>query len=160
MLFTSLNILFFWMTWTTLVLSHSPLRVELFGTLAIRLVFYLAPSIFFFLFDTILPSAASSIKAQGHIALPSGHKRRKISRKEIKVIGWSLFNILLSIAVQGATEFTLTKVLRRRSLIRVAVRLPYPWGIMIDVVRGFIVREVCLTFFSFQFVLVLLLMMV
>jgi hypothetical protein len=142
MLFTSLNLLFFWMTWTTLVLSHSPLHVELFGTFAIRLVFYLAPSIFFFLFDTILPSAASSIKAQGNIGLPSGHKRRKISRKEIKVIGWSLFNILLSIAVQGATEFTLTKVLRRRSLIRVAVRLPYPWGIMIDIVRGFIVREI------------------
>ncbi|KAF5016745.1 hypothetical protein F66182_11466, partial [Fusarium sp. NRRL 66182] len=93
MLFTSLNLLFFWMTWTTLVLSHSPLRVELFGTLAIRLVFYLAPSIFFFAFDTILPYAASSIKAQGQVALPSGHKRRKISRMELKIIGWSLFNI-------------------------------------------------------------------
>lgn len=142
MLFTGLNFLFFWMTWTTLVLSHSPLRVELFGTLAIRLVFYLAPSIFFFLFDSILPHAAYSIKAQGQIALPSGHKRRKISRTEVKIIGWSLFNIFLSIAVQGAAEFTLTTVLRWRSLIKVAVRLPYPWGITIDIVRGFIVREV------------------
>ena len=148
MLFTSLNLLFFWMTWTTLVLSHSPLRVELFGTLAIRLVFYLAPSIFFFAFDTILPYAAASIKAQGHIALPSGHKRRRISRTEIKIIAWSLFNVLLGIAVQGAAEFTLTKVLRWRSLIKVAVRLPYPWGITIDVVRGFIVREVSSSFFS------------
>lgn len=142
MLFTGLNFLFFWLTWTTLVLSHSPLRVELFGTFVIRLVFYLAPSIFFFLFDTILPYAASSIKAQGHIALPSGDKRRKISRKEVKIIGWSLFNIFFSIAVQAAAEFTLTKVLRRRSLIKVAVRLPYPWGITTDIVRGFILREV------------------
>ncbi|KAH8697362.1 sterol desaturase family [Talaromyces proteolyticus] len=139
---TSLNFLFFWMTWTTLVLSHSPLRVELFGTLAIRLVFYLVPSLFFFLFDALLPAASMSIKAQGNIGLPSGHKRKRLSRTEAKIVAWSLFNILLSIAAQGAIEFTLTKTLRFRSAIRVAVRLPYPWGITIDIVRGFIVREI------------------
>lgn len=143
MLFTtSLNFLFFWMTWTTLVLSHSPLKVELFGTLAIRLVFYLVPSLAFFAFDTLLPSAALSFKAQGNAGLPSGHKRRKPTLNEGKIVAWSLFNILFSIIVQGVIEFTLTKLLRWRSLIKVAVRLPYPWGIVIDVTRGFIVREI------------------
>jgi hypothetical protein len=143
MLFTtSLNFLFFWLTWTTLVLSHSPLKVELFGTLVVRLIFYLVPSVIFFLFDIALPSASLTFKAQGNVGLPSGHKRRKPTLNEAKIVAWSLFNILLSIAAQGAIEFTLTKLLRWRSLIKVAVRLPYPWGITIDVARGFIIREV------------------
>ncbi|CRG85004.1 hypothetical protein PISL3812_02160 [Talaromyces islandicus] len=139
---TSLNFLFFWMTWTTLVLSHPPLKVELFGTLAVRLIFYLMPSLFFFLFDALLPSASISIKAQGHIGLPSGHKRKRLGQTEVKIVAWSLVNILLSLAAQGAIEFTLTKTFRFRSAIKVAVSLPYPWGITIDVVRGFIVREI------------------
>lgn len=124
------------------MLSHSPLRVEVFGTLAVRLICYLVPSLIFFFFDTLLPTASYSIKAQGHLGLPSGHKRRKPGRNEAMIIGWSLFNVSLSIAVQCAIEFGLTKLLRWRSLIKVAVRLPYPWGITIDIVRGFIVREV------------------
>lgn len=139
---TSLNFLFFWMTWTTLVLSHPPIRVEVFGTAAVRLVFYLAPSILFFLFDTLLPSAAVSIKAQGQVALPTGHKRGKLGWKEAKIVAWSLFNITLSIALQGAIESILTRTFRLRSAIKIAVRLPYPWGIVTDVVRGFVVREV------------------
>lgn len=123
-------------------MSHSPMRVEMFGTAAVRLVFYLAPSIVFFLFDTLLPTAAVSIKAQGQVALPTGHKRGKLRWKEAKIVAWSLFNIILSIALQGAIEFTLTKTFRVRSAIKVAVRLPYPWGIVTDIVRGFVVREV------------------
>lgn len=130
------------MTWTTLVLSHSPLKVELFGTFAVRIVFYLVPSLVFLAFDILLPTASLSFKAQGNAGLPSGHKRRKPGINEAKIVGWSLFNILLCIALQGAIEFFLTKWLRWRSLIKVAVRLPYPWGITIDIVRGFIVREV------------------
>lgn len=140
---TSLNFLFFWLTWTTLVLSHSPLRVELFGTAATRLLFYLFPSTLFFVFDVLFPSASASIKAQGQIALPTGHKRRKLGGTEIWIAAWSILNIILSISAQAIVEYTLTKILRVKSAIKVSVRLPYPWALLVDLVRGFILREVC-----------------
>ncbi len=52
---TSLNLLFFYLTWTTLVLSHSALRIELFGTLVIRIIFYILPATLFLAFDAALP---------------------------------------------------------------------------------------------------------
>ncbi|TKA32192.1 hypothetical protein B0A49_13471, partial [Cryomyces minteri] len=61
---TSLNILFFYVIWTTLVLSHSPLNVEVYGSLAIRAIFYILPSLLFLAFDTAFPSLAVGVKAQ------------------------------------------------------------------------------------------------
>src|SRR3954468_16628820 len=68
---TSLNLLFFYMTWTTLVLSHSPLKIELMGVFGLRLVFWLAPSLLFLLVDTLLPSLAENLKYNGASALPA-----------------------------------------------------------------------------------------
>ncbi|KAJ9270046.1 hypothetical protein DTO212C5_3785 [Paecilomyces variotii] len=138
---TSLNILFFYMTWTTLVLSHAPLRVEIFGTLAVRLLFYLVPSLLFFLFDILTPSAAVVIKAHGETGLPAGSKRGKTTLKEAKVVGWSVLNLALSIAAQAGIEYILTKVLGVRSALKISIKLPMPWGIVKDLVRGFLVRE-------------------
>lgn len=147
---TSLNLLFFYMTWATLVLSHPPLRVEIFGTLAVRLLFYLSPSLLFFLFDVLTPSAAVVIKAQGETGLPAGSKRGKTGMKEAKVAGWAVLNLVLSIAAQACIEYVLTKVFGLRSALKISMRLPLPWGIVKDLVRGFLVREVC-TLMSFLF---------
>ncbi|KAL1962690.1 hypothetical protein VTN77DRAFT_9234 [Rasamsonia byssochlamydoides] len=150
---TSLNFLFFYMTWATLVLSHPPLRVELVGTAAVRFIFYLLPTLLFFLFDILLPSASVAIKAQGEIGLPTGSKRRsRIGWKEAKVVAWSIVNLAFGVLAQGAVEYVLTKVLRYRSAIRVSLRLPYPWDIVMDLVKAFVVREV-LTYVIHRFAL-------
>ncbi|KAL2221191.1 sterol desaturase family [Thermoascus aurantiacus ATCC 26904] len=139
---TSLNLLFFYMTWATLVLSHPPLRVEIFGTAAVRLLFYLFPSLLFFLFDVLAPSAALVFKAQGETGLPAGSRRGRTGRREAKVVGWAVVNLVLSVAVQGAVEYVLTRVAGARSALRVSIKLPMPWEVAKDLVRGLLGREV------------------
>ncbi|OJJ35430.1 hypothetical protein ASPWEDRAFT_509594 [Aspergillus wentii DTO 134E9] len=139
---TSLNLVFFYMTWTTLVLSHPPLRVELFGTLAVRVLFFVLPSLLFFLFDILTPSAAVVLKAQGEAGLPGGSKRGKIRWKEIKVAGWALINLAMGIAIQVAIEQVRTEVFGTKSALKVSMKLPMPWEIVKDLLRGTLGREV------------------
>lgn len=139
---TSLNLVFFYMTWSTLVLSHPPLRVEIFGTLMVRLLFYFLPSLLFFLFDILTPSAAVVVKAQGDAGLPGGDRRGKIRLKELKVAGWGVFNLLLGIAMQAGVEVIRTQIFGQRSALRVSMTLPMPGEIVKDMVRGTLGREV------------------
>ncbi|KAL4894039.1 hypothetical protein BDV59DRAFT_20459 [Aspergillus ambiguus] len=139
---TTLNLIFFYMTWTTLVLSHPPIRVELFGTLMVRLLFYILPSLLFFLFDILTPSAAVVIKAQGEAGLPSGKKRGKIRLKEVKVAGWALANVVLGIVAQAAIENTQTALFGMRSALKISIRLPMPFDIVKDMLCGLLVREI------------------
>ncbi|KAJ5158623.1 uncharacterized protein N7500_008274 [Penicillium coprophilum] len=138
---TSLNLLFFYLTWSTLVLSHSRLRVELFGTIAVRVLFFALPSILFFLFDILTPSAAILIKAHGATGLPGGRRRRRIHAKELKIAGWSLFNLCLSIAVQGVLETILVQTLGKRSALKVSLKLPMPFEICKDLTMAMLGRE-------------------
>ncbi|KAJ5486016.1 hypothetical protein N7530_000316 [Penicillium desertorum] len=138
---TSLNLLFFYMTWSTLVLSHSRLRVELFGTIAVRVLFYALPSIVFFLFDILTPSASILIKAHGATGLPGGRRRRRIRAKELKVAGWALFNLSLGIAVQGVLETVLVRTLGKRSALKVSLKLPMPFEICRDLSLAMLGRE-------------------
>ncbi|KAB8271351.1 hypothetical protein BDV30DRAFT_213601 [Aspergillus minisclerotigenes] len=149
---TSLNIIFFYMTWTTLVLSHPPLRVELFGTAAVRLLFFLLPSLLFFLFDILTPSAAVVVKAQGEAGLPSGSKRGKVRMKDLKVAGWAILNILLGFAAQAAIEEVRTELFGMRSALRVTMKLPMPWEMVKDLLRGLLAREI-LTYNIHRFIL-------
>ncbi|KAI9673539.1 MAG: hypothetical protein M1829_004046 [Trizodia sp. TS-e1964] len=121
---TSLNLFFFYMTWATLVLSHPPVYIEVIGSLAIRVLFFLIPSTLFFLFDMLVPSLASSIKTQGPAALPTKGAR------------------MFGVALQTGVEEFLIRVLHYKSALRVTTTLPYPWAIVKDVFRGMIVREV------------------
>ncbi|KAJ5561860.1 hypothetical protein N7535_003678 [Penicillium sp. DV-2018c] len=139
---TSLNLLFFYMTWSTLVLSHSRLRVEIFSTIAVRFLFYAVPSILFFLFDILTPSAAVLVKAQGSAGLPGGRRRRRIRAKELKVAGWALFNLCLGIAAQGILETGLVTVLGKRSVLKVSLRLPMPFEICKGLTQALLGREV------------------
>ncbi|EFE43350.1 hypothetical protein TRV_01910 [Trichophyton verrucosum HKI 0517] len=140
---TSLNLIFFYLTWTTLVLSHGPLKVELVGTTAVRLIFYFIPSVLFFLFDILIPSASVVLKVYGKDGLPQG-KKKKYGSSELKVAGWAIFNLILGIAAQGLIEFVLTRVLGVKSRLKVTTKLPLPWDIIKGVGRALIIREVCL----------------
>lgn len=137
-------------TWSTLVLSQPPLRVEIVGTLAVRALFFLAPALLFLLFDSVIPSLAVSLKTQGAPALPArtggvqGTKRSKGRPQWYLVVGLSLCNIALSIALQAAVELLFTRLLKIRSALKITTTLPMPWSIGKDVVRGLVLREVSL----------------
>lgn len=141
---TSLNILFFYLTWSTLILSNSPLKVEIIGTLAIRLFFYILPSFGFLLFDITLPNVAAGIKEHGDGALPlsEGVGRRK--SRWWKVSLTSVGNVLLAVALQLGVELLFTEVFHIRSALKVTTSLPMPWGIAQHLFSGFLMREVCL----------------
>lgn len=145
---TSLNLLFFYMTWSTLVLTQPPLRVEIVGTLGIRFLFFLVPSTLFLIFDSILPSLAIGMKKQGSAALPTRAGGAQVSRRGAtrprwyKVIGLSVFNIFLGLVIQAGVELLFTQVFHIRSALRVTTTLPMPWSICKDLMRALVLREV------------------
>ncbi|KAJ5752624.1 hypothetical protein N7520_009541 [Penicillium odoratum] len=139
---TSLNFIFFYVTWSTLVLSHSPLRVELVGSVAVRLLFYVLPSLLFFLFDILTPSAAVILKAQGEAGLPSGRKKGNVRVRDLKVAGWSIFNLLLAAVLQAGVETLLVQGLRIRSAVKVSMKLPMPWEMGKGLLVGLLIREI------------------
>jgi hypothetical protein len=170
----SLNLLFFYLTWSTLILSHSAIRIEIIGTLAIRIIFFLAPSTLFLLFDSLIPSLAAPTKLQGASALPvppSSSRRRRTTQRRIrnsasisssgadsgpyawwKVVLLSTFNILLGTVLQAGVELLLTTYLRRKSALKVTTTLPLPWSIGKDLVRCFVLREL-LQYYIHRFLL-------
>lgn len=143
---TSLNLLFFYMTWSTLVLSHNPLYVELFGTLAIRLVFFLIPSIVFLLFDTLLPSLAESIKYGGASALPPRNARALGTTLLL-----ALLNIVLETALEAGASLGLT-LLFGRVPFKASTTLPLPWAIFKQLGWLYVSRE-ALTYYVHKTVL-------
>jgi hypothetical protein len=124
------------------VLSQPPLKVEVVGTLGIRLLFFLVPSLFFLLFDTIIPSLSVGLKTQGADGLPTRGRRGGSRPQWYQIIGVSLLNILLSVAIQAGVEVLFTEVFHIRSALKVTTTLPMPWSIAKDVLRGLVFREV------------------
>lgn len=118
------------------------------GTLGVRTLFFLVPSLLFLFFDSAIPSLAVGLKRQGAPALPArtggvqGTKRGKGRPQWYSVLGLSLFNIGVSIALQAAVELLFTKVFKIRSALKITTTLPMPWSIGKDVVRGLVLREV------------------
>ena len=114
--------------------SYSPLQLELFGPLTIRLALYIIPSLIFLLFDIGVPSLAVEFKAQGAWGIPTKQKggRAKIRR----VIVWSVANVVLCVVLQASVEFLVTDVLRMKSLLVIKGsrwglnHLPNPWAMV------------------------------
>jgi hypothetical protein len=112
------------------------------------------------LFDTLIPSLAVGIKSQGGSALPTRTGGVQVSRRGGRpewytVIGLSLFNICLGVAVQAGVELLFTEVLSIRSALKVTTTLPMPWGLAKDVVRGLLLREVMSIVLSTKIVLII-----
>ncbi|KAJ8119794.1 hypothetical protein ONZ43_g3334 [Nemania bipapillata] len=143
---TSLNLLFFYMTWTTLVLSHSPLKIELVGTLAVRIVFWLVPSLFFLLFDTLVPSLAESIKLYGSASIP-----RRNAPSLAKQALLAILNLAMFTALQAAISVAATSLLHR-PLFKTTTTLPLPWHIIKHIVMLYTAREV-LTYYIHRHIL-------
>ena len=136
---TSLNLLFFYLTWSTLLFSHSALKVEFIGTLAVRCIFYLFPALFFLLFDALLPSIARAVKQHGEVGIATQQADGKRWRN---IMGISVFNLGLGVALQMGVECVVTKVLMGKSVVRITTTLPFPWAIGKDLLKGYAAREV------------------
>jgi hypothetical protein len=102
------------------------------------------PSLSFLAFDTVLPSASSSLKALGPNGLPLPSKNM-YSRPNIlrlaRILAFSVFNTLLGITIQSLTEILFTRVFTVRSALRVTTSLPTPYAIVKDLLRGYVLRE-------------------
>jgi hypothetical protein len=138
---TSLNLLFFYFTWTTLVLSHSALKIEFISTLAVRSFFLLLPTYLFLAFDTLLPGVAANFKEHGAAAIPTNERRSERGRW-IRVVALNTCNVLLGVAAQVGIEYLLTKTLKQKSALRIVSTLPMPIGMLKDLCKGFALREV------------------
>ncbi|KAK5661124.1 hypothetical protein OQA88_11014 [Cercophora sp. LCS_1] len=143
---TSLNLLFFYMTWSTLVLSHSPLKIELLGTTGLRIVFWLIPSLFFLLVDILLPSLAESIKYNGTSALPP-----RDPKALARLITLALLNLSLATLLEGALSLGTATVLGA-PVFRTATTLPLPWQMAKHVGLLFLAREI-LTYYIHRYIL-------
>jgi hypothetical protein len=141
---TTLNFFFFYITWSTLILSHPPLRVEFIGTLVVRLVFYIFPSLFFAGFDALLPSAAQSFKSKdlGKDAVPLVRANRRKTLRYLRFIGWSLLNVFIATVVQVLLEIIFTRILGMRSALRVVTAPPSPFSIVKHILFGYLLRDV------------------
>ena len=139
---TSLNLLFFYLTWSTLILSNPPLKIEVIGTLAIRILFYILPSLGFLAFDGGVPTTATKLKEHGDVALPLGEEQGGKKGRWWKIALVSVGNVLLGVAVQAGIELLFTQVLHIRSALKVTTSVPMPWTIGIDLIRGLLLREV------------------
>ncbi|EGR53142.1 uncharacterized protein TRIREDRAFT_53859 [Trichoderma reesei QM6a] len=133
---TSLNLLFFYMTWSTLVLSQPPLVVHTAGILAIRIVFFLLPSLATLLFDVSLPSLAEGIKHGGRSALPP-RDAKSLSR----LVGLVLLNMAILTAVEAGIDFAFTHFFFKEPIFKTATTLPLPWQIFKHVLILLSARE-------------------
>ncbi|KAK1246582.1 hypothetical protein MKX08_000384 [Trichoderma sp. CBMAI-0020] len=143
---TSLNLLFFYMTWSTLVLSQPPIVVHIFGILAIRIVFFLIPSLATLFFDVSLPSLAEGIKHGGRSALPP-----RDAAALARLLGLVLLNLAILTAIEGALSFAFMLVFNE-PVFKTTTTLPLPWGIAKHVLVLLSARETLL-YYIHRFVL-------
>ncbi|KAK3078681.1 hypothetical protein LTS18_006898, partial [Coniosporium uncinatum] len=123
-----LNLAFFWLFWSTLLLSYTPLQIELYSALLIRTTCYLLPSALSLLFDTLLPSLAITLKEHKSRALPLNQPSGL--PKLLRITALSTFNVALGLALQTSLEHLATETLHLRSTLLIAARLPLPWTIL------------------------------
>lgn len=133
---TSLNLLFFYMTWSTLVLSHSPLKIEIVGTTALRIALWLVPSLLFLAFDTILPSLSANLKFNGDSALPP-----RDPKSLLRLTGLALLNLALETAVEAAISLGLS-IIFGSPVFRTSTTLPLPWQMLKHIALLLAAREV------------------
>ena len=130
------------MTWAILIRSNDPLRVEFLGTLGVRILFYILPSLGFLVFDSATPNLAVNIKEHGETALPMGDEQGGRRGRWWKITLVSIGNVMLGIAIQMSLEALFTQVLHTRSLLKVSAYVPMPWSIVKELVLGLLLREV------------------
>lgn len=139
---TTFNFLFFYLTWAILIRSNDPLKVELLGTLVVRLMFYVLPSFAFLLFDGATPQLAVNVKEHGELALATGEKQGGPRGRWWKIASISVLNLFSGVALQVLTELVFTRILHIRSALKISSTPPFPWSIAKDLCFGLVLREI------------------
>jgi hypothetical protein len=142
----SLNILFFYLTWSTLVLSHNPVKIELIGVATLRVIFWLLPSLLFLLLDTLVPSLAKDIKHGYSAALPP-----RDAATLAGILALASANLILSLGVEFGASLGLATVLQT-PVFRTSTTLPLPWQMVKHVAVLVAAREL-LTYSIHRYVL-------
>ncbi|CAK7203996.1 hypothetical protein SEUCBS139899_006747 [Sporothrix eucalyptigena] len=178
---TSINVLFFYLTWTTLVMSYAPLHIALAGVLTLRVLLWMIPSLLFLGFDTGVPSLAASTKLGGGASLPPRDQRVLAKILLLGVVNL-LIESLLQAGLQAALPIVSTGVssawttlsalvfkpkprsyfsyFSRTSrptpvdaaLFRTTSTLPLPWLVLKQTVLLFLLREV-LVYYGHRYLL-------
>ena len=127
--YTSLNILFFYLTWRLLLATHTHLTIIFLGTALVRAVFYWIPTLAFLAFDTLVPTLAASLKIRGRAGVASRWPER------LHILAWSLANMALGAGLHALAEHL------TGPWIRVSPRLPLPREVLAHVLAAFALRE-------------------
>jgi len=142
---SSLNMLFFYLTWVTLVLSQPPIRIELIGSIAVRIIFYWFPTLFFTTFEALMPESTNDWKIRRGEPV-SGHDKFWIGLT-------GLTNHLIVTLLQGILEYMFTQLLpHRRPIFNIGTTLPMPWTILKHVLLVLTIREL-ITYFLHRYLL-------
>lgn len=139
---TSLNLLFFYATWSTLVLTHDATTIHATALVVLRIVLWLIPSLLFLAFDTLFPGLASSIKFAGAASIP---------RRPLRLLALAVFNMLLVTAVEAGLSYGFHYG-TRKPLFRTSTTLPLPWQLFKHILILFAARE-SLTYYTHRFLL-------
>lgn len=152
---TSINLLFFYATWSTLVFTHDPIAIHATSLFAMRVFLWLIPSLLFLTFDSLVPSLAASIKFAGHAGLPSWTRGKggkgSAPYRAPRLIGLAVFNLTLLTAVEGGLAHAF-RFFVGQPLFRTSTTLPLPWQIFKHIATLFAAREV-LTYYTHRYVL-------
>jgi Fatty acid hydroxylase superfamily len=142
---SSLNLLFFYLTWATLIMTQPPLRIELLGSFAMRILFYWIPTILFTAFEGLMPGLSSDLKIR------SGPSVGGKDKFWIALNG--LMNQVIATVIQGLIQFSYSKLLMQKSSVfDIGTTLPLPWNIATDILLLLSVREV-ITYTLHRFIL-------
>ncbi|KAG6134556.1 hypothetical protein E4U22_000611 [Claviceps purpurea] len=133
---TSVNLIFIYMTWSSLVFSHYPLEIHLSGLLVLRVIFWFIPSLVFLLFDIGVPSLAEGLKHGGRSSLPPRNVR-----KLAKLLGLAALNVFLWMAVEAIVTMAYTLVFKKH-IFKMSSTLPLPWTITKHCTFILVTREV------------------
>ena len=139
---TSINILFFYATWSTLVLTHHATTIHASALLVMRIFLWLAPSLLFLGFDTLVPSLAGGMKFAGADSLP---------RRPHRLVALSVFNMLLVTGVEAALAYGFNFA-TGKPLFRTTSTLPLPWQLFKHSITLLTAREI-LTYYTHRFLL-------
>ena len=120
---SSLNILFFYLTWTTLVLSHPPLGIELLGSFAVRIIFYWIPTLLFTLLELMMPGISDDLKTR---------RGKQITVDVMLWVGLITFiNQVIATGIQGLLHALFAYILTPKyPLFNIGTTLPMPWNII------------------------------
>jgi hypothetical protein len=142
---SSLNLMFFWMTWTTLIMTQPPLRVELLGSFAVRVLFYWIPTLLFTLFEVAMPGLSSDLKIRGGPAV--------VEKDKFRIALNGLMNQLIATGIQGVVQFIYARLLmHKKPVFNIGTTLPFPWQIAKEIILILAVREL-VTYGLHRFVL-------